>query len=142
MSFFSSMNISASGLTAQRIRMNVASRNLANINTTRTSQGGPYRRQDVVFTAAALETATGYPENRVSGAGVRVAGIIEDSRPHPLKYDPYHPDANDDGYVAMPNVDLMEEMVNLISASRSYEANIAAFQTTRQMAGTALNIGV
>lgn len=140
MSYLTAMNISVSGLYAQRIRMNTIAQNIANINSTRTHEGGPYRRQDVVFSAVPLTGSVMPGTNQ--GMGVMVTEIIKDSRLHPSKYDPGHPDADAGGYVTMPNVDMMEEMVNLITAARSYEANIASFQTARLMTAKALDIGV
>jgi flagellar basal-body rod protein FlgC len=144
MNFLEALQISASGLSAQRVRMDVISSNLANINTTRTPQGGPYQRRDVVF--AARQPSTSFEDMLHARMGdglpqVRVAGIIADPRPPQLKYDPGNPDANEDGYVAMPNINLMEEMVNMISATRSYEASVAAINATKNMALKALEIG-
>ena len=144
MSLFGSLDISASALSTERLRMDVTAENLANAQSTRTANGGPYRRKEVVLEstgdggfAGALASA------RASGAGgsgagsanggVRVAGIVEDRTPNRLVYDPGNPDANAQGYVSMPNVNPVTEMVDLISASRSYEANVTAMQTTKQM---------
>ncbi|MCP4691415.1 MAG: flagellar basal body rod protein FlgC [Desulfobacterales bacterium] len=144
MDFFSALNTSSSGLTAQRLRMNLISQNLANINTTRTAEGGPYRRKDVVIGASPiqdnfLDVLSGEMVSKPSN--VQVMGIVEDPRSPRLVYDPEHPDANPEGYVAMPNVNLMEEMVNMISATRSYEANVTATKATKDMALKALEIG-
>jgi len=118
--------IGASALFAQRRRMEVLASNLANINTTRTPQGGPYQRQDVLFQAEPLEEGA---------MGVRVLGIVEDQRrPFRIVYDPSHPDRDDQGYVRYPNVDLMEEMVNLMLAVRSYEAALKVLSTSEDMA--------
>lgn len=144
MNFLDSLHISSSGLSAQRVRMNVISSNLANANTTRTPQGGAYQRKDVVFATNqgsgpfqdVLRSQTGSPLS-----GVRVIGIITDPRAPQLKYDPQHPDANRQGYVTMPNVNLVEEMVNMISATRSYEAGVAAINASKSMALKALEIG-
>ena len=143
MNFLDALHISSSGLSAQRVRMNVISSNLANANTTRTLQGGPYKRKDVIFAAR-----QGSPfENMLKShnistlSEVRVVGIITDPRPPQLKYDPQHPDANKQGYVTMPNVNIVEEMVNMISATRSYEASVAAINATKSMALKALEIG-
>jgi flagellar basal-body rod protein FlgC len=144
MNFLDSLTISSSGLTAQRLRMNVISSNLANINTTRTPEGGPYQRKDVVFSASPVrQSFQGMLRSQLSQRlnGVRVAGVINDPRPALLRYDPQHPDADEQGYVAMPNINLMEEMVNMISATRSYEANVAAINATKNMALKALEIG-
>ena len=144
MNFLDALHISSSGLSAQRVRMNVISSNLANANTTRTLQGGPYKRKDVVFAA---QQGSGPFQNMLKSqtdstlSEVRVVGIITDPRPPQLKYDPQHPDANKQGYVTMPNVNIVEEMVNMISATRSYEASVAAINATKSMALKALEIG-
>ncbi len=144
MDFFDAMNISSSGLSAQRLRMNLISANLANVNTTRTKDGGPYRRKDPVFAAQA--PAGSFREmlrNRQKEhlKEVAVVGIVKDTRPFIQKYDPTHPDADDNGYLSMPNINLMEEMVNMISATRSYEAGVTAIQSAKDMALKALEIG-
>lgn len=144
MGFFSSMEISASGLSAQRLRMDVISENIANIDTVETEDGGPYRRRYVVFRersngatfASQLESA----RERNKG-GVRVQSIGEDQSDFRLEYDPTHPNANEAGYVEKPNVDLAQEMVDMLSAYRSYEANVTAFNATKDMAVKALEIG-
>jgi flagellar basal-body rod protein FlgC len=142
MSLFGSLDISASALTAQRLRMDVSSENLANAETTRTAAGGPYHRKEVVLEqgassggfGASLSAAMGVPSAGASGAaGVQVAGIVDDSTPLKTIYDPGNPDADAKGYVKMPNVDTVTEMTDLISASRSYEANITAMQTGKEM---------
>lgn len=144
MDFFDAIQASASGLSAQRLRMNLISANLANIKTTRTPEGGPYRRREAVF--AARPAAASFREVLADRrknllAGVEVDRIVEDSNPPVMKYDPGHPDADSNGYVAMPNINLMEEMVNMISASRSYEANVIALKASKEMALKALEIG-
>ncbi|PID40401.1 MAG: flagellar basal body rod protein FlgC [Proteobacteria bacterium] len=143
MNFLDNLAVSSSGLSAQRLRMNLISSNLANINTTRTETGEPYKRKDVLFEAVqengfknALDEQLETPVN-----GVKVAQVIEDEKPFILKYDPGHPDADADGYIQLPNVNIVEEMVNMISASRSFEANATAVRTTKDMAGMALDIG-
>ncbi|MGD8991476.1 MAG: flagellar basal body rod protein FlgC [Desulfobacterales bacterium] len=144
MDFFDALHISASGLSAQRLRMNIISANLANINTTRTKTGGPYRRKDPVFAAQVPEVSfRDILRNRQKEylKEVSVVGIVEDSRKPVMKYDPTHPDADDNGYLAMPNINLMEEMVNMISATRSYEAGVTAIQSAKDMALKALEIG-
>jgi len=158
MSFFDSFKISASGMTAQRLRMDTISQNLANVNTTRTDQGGPYRRKTVVFEEINQGTnfrshlnnyMNGNQPNsygstdfsKVNGGGVKVSSIVEDQSPFIDVYDPTHPDANADGYVQMPNVNSVEEMTNLISANRSYEANVTAFNASKGMMTKALEIG-
>ncbi len=145
MAFLNSINISASGLTAEKLRMDVISRNIANVNTTRTADGTPYRRQVVVFQEA--ESRMPFSEylsdasRKLIGAGVKVTGIKEDKTPFKSVYDPGHPDADEKGYVKMPNVDIMTEMVNMISSSRAYEANITGINSTKSMAMKALEIG-
>ena len=155
---YAGLSISASGLRAQRIRQNVISSNLANAETTRTPEGGPYRRQFVVFESQADRKdvrllnqrvklfgsqtkanhlpipAESFPrDERFYGSGVRVAEIREDSRPPKLIYDPSHPDADEKGYVALPNVNIVQEMAEMISATRAYEANATAFNSIKQM---------
>lgn len=145
MSFLNSIDISASGLTAQRLRLDIISQNIANVNTTRTEDGGPYRRKAVIFEQRRSQRSfskilTDTSDNMTQG-GVRVSRIEEDNKPFELMYDPNHPDANEEGYVAMPNVNIVEEMVNMISASRSYEANVTAMNAMKSMAIKALEIG-
>jgi flagellar basal-body rod protein FlgC len=139
MGLFDALNISGSGLTADRLQMDVTSENLANAQTTRTATGGPYQRQQVVLQEiqpsgfqSALEGAMGSSSGPPAG-GVQVAGIVNDPSPPRLVYEPGNPDANAQGYVAMPNVNPVTEMVDLISASRNYEANVTAMQTTKSM---------
>ena len=144
MNVLDALNISSSGLTAQRIRMDLISSNLANINTTRTLEGGPYKKKEAVFAAyPQSQSFKSLLRSHESGtpSEVKVAGIINDSRPPVLKFDPGHPDADEKGFVAMPNINLIEEMVNMISASRSYEANVTAIDATKKMALKALEIG-
>ncbi|MGK0290712.1 MAG: flagellar basal-body rod protein FlgC [bacterium] len=145
MSLFDAMGASSSGLSAQRLRMNVISSNIANINTTRTPLGGPYRRRDTIFAALPPErdflNELKAQEKDDGLRHVKVVGIAEDERPPLMKYDPKHPDANEKGYVQMPNINLSEEMVNLMQARRSFEANIASFNATKSMAIKALDIG-
>ena len=150
MDFFDALHISSTGLSAQRLRMNLISANLANINTTRTKAGGPYRRKDPVFAALAPSRSQSHEASFREMLGnrqkehlkeVAVVGIVEDSRPPIKKYDPMHPDADGNGYVAMPNINLMEEMVNMISATRSYEASVTAIKSAKDMALKALEIG-
>lgn len=134
--------ISAGGLDAQRQRMNVVASNLANASTTRTPEGGPYKRKDVVFEAAPVSSFESALNAKMEGAkGVRVAGIVEDKKEPRLVYDPSHPDANKDGYVAFPNVNVIEEMTNMMAATRSYESNVAAINATKSMSMKALEIG-
>lgn len=144
MDLYDAMRTSSSGLTAQRLRMNLISANLANVNTTRTPEGGPFRRKEAVFEARArTETFRDMLRSRQNRrpSDVEVARIIEDGRPPILKYAPHHPDADEKGYVALPHINVMEEMVNMISATRSYEANIAAVKAAKDMALKALEIG-
>ncbi|HIX28118.1 MAG TPA: flagellar basal body rod protein FlgC [Candidatus Blautia stercoravium] len=146
MSFLSSFDISVSGLTAQRQRLDVAAENIANINTTRTESGGPYRRKIVSLEEKPVSTFQSEFNSRLkqdsaSKGGVRVSQITEDQRDLEPVYDPDHPDANEDGYVMMPNVDLVKETVDGMEATRSYEANITAFNAIKLMAQKALEIG-
>lgn len=146
MGFFTSLDIGASGLTAQRLRMDTISQNIANINTTRTEDGTPYRRREVIFeerTASdSFSSMLSAASNRIaSGQGVRVSKIVEDSSEFRKEYDPGHPDADENGYVSKPNVDIVTEMVNMISATRSYEANVTSINATKSMALKALEIG-
>ena len=138
-------NISASALTAQRLRMDVISENIANVNTTRTEDGEPYRRKMPVFQEKAASfndiLVTKMKNNNSSLNGVEVSEIAEDDSPFKMKYEPEHPDANEEGYVAMPNVNVTTEMVDMISASRAYEANVTALNTAKDMAQQALQIG-
>lgn len=143
--FFTGMRISGSGIAAQRMRMNTISSNIANINTTQTPEGGPYRRKDVVFES--MPDAKSFGEI-VSPTGansnfqrVQVSDILSDRKAPLLKYEPDHPDANSEGYVAYPNINLMEEMTNMIQATRSYEANVSAMQATKDLALSSLEIG-
>jgi flagellar basal-body rod protein FlgC len=162
---FSDLNISASGMRAERIRQNTISSNLANIETTRTEKGGPYKRQFAVMSADSDSHDTysvnqqvkltgaitdpnhvdipplGFPKDeRFFGNGVRVDEIREDSRPPKMVYDPSHPDADKNGYVAMPNINVVEEMTNMITATRAYEANVTAFNASKNMYMQALQI--
>jgi flagellar basal-body rod protein FlgC len=132
MDLFTAMDISASGLRAQRTRMNVISSNIANAHTTRTDEGGPYKRRDVILR-----------ENSFEGqlTSVEVEGIQTNPTPGERLYDPGNPDADDQGYVTMPNVNLMEEMVNMMNATRAFEANTIAVKAQKDMALKALSIG-
>ena len=143
MDFFSSMNVSASALSAERTRMNLISSNLANANTTRTPEGGPYKRKDAVFSAAPLENSFGRALDGATGQQIRqvqVSRIVEDQNPPRIQYDPSHPDADPQGYVAMPNVNVIEEMADMLTASRAYEANVTAVQAAKNMALKTLEI--
>ena len=144
MSFLDALKSSASGLSAQRLRMNLISSNLANVNTTRTDEGGPYKRKDAVFAAVpqSNEFARTLAERLNPGIDeVKVAAILDDNRAPIRKLDPDHPDADAQGYINLPNINIVEEMVNMISASRSYEANVTAVNVTKEMASEALDIG-
>ncbi|MRR34411.1 flagellar basal body rod protein FlgC [bacterium] len=144
MDFFSAMDLSASALTAERTRMNLISSNLANVNSTRTAEGGPYKRKDAVFAATPAsprfsETLSRFRANPPSG--VEVTQIVEDDSPPRLQYDPNHPDADAKGFVALPNINVVEEMADMIIASRAYEANITAAQAAKGMAMKTLELG-
>lgn len=138
MGFLSSLDISASALTAQRVRMNVISENLANADTTRTEEGGPYRRRVVAFGERPVSFSDQLKS--ATGGGVMVTGIVEDASDFEYEYDPTNPDANADGYVAYPNVDETKEIIDLMSATRSYEANVTAMNATKSMAAKAMEI--
>lgn len=144
MDFFSSMRVSASGLDAQMKRMNTISSNIANAETTRTPDGGPYKKKDPVFSAQTDRESFGeILQNALDEnvQGVQVVDVDQDKRPPRMVYNPKHPDSNPDGYVAMPNVNPVEEMANMISAQRSYEANVTAMGAAKSMAQKALEIG-
>ena len=166
---FRSFQISASGMSAQRVKLNVASANIANVETTRTEEGGPYRRQKVVFSARNdtpifiipeptvpegqigslqlkgtsnnLLSTLPWEEEEPIGPGVKVEGIVEDKYEPKMIYNPEHPDANGDGYVLMPNINIATEMVDVITASRAYEANVTTFNAAKSMALKAIDIG-
>jgi len=144
MDFLTALNISSSALSAQRLRLDVISSNLANINTTNTPEGGPYRRREVVFAARPVTDNFGAvlnSEMEKKLQKVEVVDVVIDRRPPKMIYDPQHPDANASGYVGMPDINVMEEMVNILSATRSYEANVAVINATKSMAAKALEIG-
>lgn len=148
MAMFNAFNISATGMTAQRLRMDILSQNAANVKTTRTEDGTPYRRKNVVFVEKPANTFStilnSYTGNRnaYAGSGVKVKEIVEDTKtPMNMVYDPSHPDADDNGYVTYPNVNVVTEMTDLIDATRAYEANITAFNATKNMALKAMEIG-
>lgn len=149
MSMFGGIDAAASGLTAERLRMDVISNNIANVNSTRTVDGGPFKRKYVVFQpreaeknsfSAMLEGAMNKGNKNRAGDGVRAIGIGTDDSMGKLVYDPGHPDANADGYVELPNVDIVTEMVDMITASRAYEANVTTINAAKSMAQQALNI--
>lgn len=140
MGMFDMLDVSASGMTAQRLRLDVISNNIANVNTTRSSEGGPYRRERVVFQEKReKKTFSDYLKNS-KPAGVRVASIQKDDAPFKTVYDPTHPDADAEGYVRYPNVNIVTEMVDMISALRSYEANATAIDAAKSMMSKALEI--
>ena len=143
MNFLDALRASATGLSAQRQRMNLISSNLANVNTTQTKDGRGYQRKDAVFAAEQTsDFGSTLAKQMESGTGgVKVVDIREDNRPPILKFDPNHPDADDKGFIALPNINVVEEMVNMISATRSYEANVTAVKATKEMATQALEIG-
>ncbi|HRK08920.1 MAG TPA: flagellar basal body rod protein FlgC [Pseudobdellovibrionaceae bacterium] len=144
MDILTGMRVSSSGMAAQRTRMNTISSNIANINTTRTVEGGPYRRKEVILEAipdakSFGEILTTTPEKEIHR--VQVTDVAVDRRAPILKYEPDHVDADENGYVAYPNINLMEEMANMIQATRAYEANVAAMNATKDMAMTSLELG-
>ena len=147
MSFLSSLNITASGMTVQRLRLDVAAENIANIETTRTESGGPYRRKMVVVESKDNSFSSMYKksldrvDNNASKGGVRARSVIDDNTELKAVYNPEHPDADENGYVRMPNIDIVKEMTDSMSATRSYEANITAFNAVKLMATKALEIG-
>lgn len=135
MQIFRAMQISASGLTAERFRLDLIANNIANVHTTRTEQGGPFRRKSAVF-AESLQDA-----RRGLGGGVRVAQVLADQTPPRLVFEPEHPDADAEGYVAYPNINMVQEMVDIITATRAYEANVTALNASKSMFLRALEIG-
>ncbi len=152
MSFFPDFRISGSALTAEKTRLDIIAGNIANMNTTRTEEGGPYKRRTVAFAEDLAESRNRrlivqpfVPSHKVSGAyrgqGVRVDRILADHRDPMMVYDPEHPDAREDGYVLYPNVELAKEMTDMITAQRSYEANVTAVQTAKSLYSKALEIG-
>jgi flagellar basal-body rod protein FlgC len=150
MGLFDALEVSASALTAERLRMDVTAENLANAQSTRGANGGPYRRKEVVLAqsssgqdfGASLQAAMagGAARDTSTPGGVEVAAITEDARAPRMVYDPGHPDADARGYVAMPNVDSVTEMVDLISSSRAYEANVTAMQASKQIFSKTLDL--
>ena len=147
MSFLNTLSISGSGMTAQRLRLDVTADNIANIETTRTEDGGPYRRKMVVLEAKepsfrkVFENTLYGRQTYTEGNGVRAAAVIEDQTELKPVYDPEHPDADADGYVMMPNIDLVKETADAMAATQAYQANITAFNATKLMAQKALEIG-
>lgn len=145
MGMFTAFDISATGMTAERYRMDIISQNVANANTTRTGDGTPYRRKIVVFEEKNGKTTFNHvlkkERDRYSGDGVKVTGVYEDNKTEmKMVYDPSHPDADENGYVTYPNVDTVTEMTNLIDASRAYQANATAFEASKNIATTGLNM--
>lgn len=150
MSFFSALRTSASALTAQRLRMEIISNNIANADTTRTPEGGAFRRQQIVLTPRVTGSSFfelirgrhyGARESVFSDRGVRVAAILDDKSPTRMMFRPGHPDANPEGYVEYPNVNPVSEMVDMVSATRSYEASVTVINSAKNMALRALDIG-
>ena len=146
---YSSIEVSASGLSAERLAMDVIANNLANVNTTRTPEGGAFKRQLVVFAQKQEQTQDPDMDPLDNNAdtdpgksrdGVQAVGIISDPGPDRMVYDPTHPDADANGYVHMPNIDVVKEMVDMISASRAYQANVTAISESRNMGNAALNL--
>ena len=144
MSVFGAMDVSATGMTAQQLRMDTISENIANVNTTRGADGRPYRRKTVVFNEKSYPTfseSLSMANKHNIGKGVKVTRIVEDPSEGRLVYDPAHPDANEDGYVKLPNVNTVTEMTNMIDATRAFEANVTVMNSTKGMAMKALDIG-
>ncbi len=148
MGFLDSFDISASGMSAQRMRMDIAAENIANVDTTRTQAGGPYLRKDVVLESygdgsfeSALRKAAGTAASPSTKSGVRVAEIVTDDRETKRVYNPNHPDADEAGYVELPNVEVLKEITDTMSATRSYEANVTALNAMKMMMQHALEIG-
>lgn len=140
MSYFSALDVSASGLSVQRARMDLISQNIANVNTTRTEDGTPYRRQTLSVSAEKSSFAQHLSDARGAMKAV-INGVNKDMSEFERKYDPSNPDADEDGYVLLPNVSIVEEMVDMISATRSYEANTTVMDASKNMAMQAINIG-
>lgn len=143
MAFLNSLNIAGSALTAERFRMDIILQNMSNAETTRTADGGPYRRKQVIFEERALDfqAALKNQEDKLGQGGVRVKQVVENQEDFIPVYDPTHPDSNEDGYVMMPNVNSQEEMIDLMAASRAYEANLTALSVAKAIATKALEIG-
>ena len=141
MGLFDALDASGSALSAERVRMDVTAENLANAQSTRTANGqGPYRRKEVVMQEASTGVGPNFADSLQAARGVKVAGIVQDPTPSRRVYDPGHPDADKQGYVLMPNVNTVTEMTDLIGASRAYEANVTAMQTTKSMFARTLDI--
>lgn len=146
---FTAIDASASGLTAQRLRMDIIAGNIANVDSTRTPEGGPFKRQLAVFASRSEVTFRKFPflpmkiktQMDAPGDGVKVLEVMKDPSPPRLRYEPGHPDANSDGMVAYPNIDVVKEMVDMINASRAYEANVTSINASKSMFTRALAIG-
>lgn len=144
MGIFRAIDTSASGLSAERLRMDVISNNIANVNTLRTEDGGPFRRRMALFQSRGKAGIGPFDHDvpqRQCGEGVRVLAIQEDQSPLKLEYDPSHPEADENGYVQRPNVDIVHEMVDMITATRAYEANVTCINSAKDMLNAALGIG-
>ena len=146
MDLFKIFSVSGSGMAAQRSRMTVVAGNLANSETTRTPDGGPYRRRDILFQSVAVDgefsaQLDGLSQPSGAAQGVEVAGVRQSGRPPRKIFDPNHPDANGEGYVSLPDINVIEEMVDMLSAVRSYEANLATYNTTKSLIRKLLDMG-
>ena len=144
MDFMTALDIGVSGLSAERTHLNIIAMNLANAKTTRTAEGGPYQRKSVYVAAADVDSPFSKVMQSALGRelrGVRVEGIATDQRPSKMVYEPGHPDANEDGYVAYPDINVVEEMANMMTAQRGYEANVASIDTIKGMYMKALELG-
>ena len=141
MGLYDSFSISSSGMSAERLWLDIISNNIANLNTTRTAKGGPYKRQMPVFAQRLQAVMAGGGAMRPRESGVEVSRVTQDNAPPRLVYDPSHPDADKEGYVAYPNINIVNEMVNMMSAQRAYEANATALEASKSMAMKALEIG-
>jgi flagellar basal-body rod protein FlgC len=141
MSLFTAISVAASGMTAERARTELLVQNLANSDTTRTPEGGPYRRKDVVFTSDSAQFSSVFESELTSSVqGVRVAEVVTDMRDPEMRYLPGHPDANKDGYVAYPRSNPAEDMVDLMGASRNYQANVSAMTAVKEMIQRSLDL--
>ena len=141
MSLFSSLSVSASGMSAQRARAELIVENLANSQTTRTGDGGPYKRKDAVFTSTPQDSPfASIFESELGPQGVAMTDVVEDSRPPIRRYQPGHPDADDSGYVSYPNINPAEDMVDLIGSSRGYQANVSAMSAVKDMIAKSIDL--
>lgn len=142
---YSAMDVSASALTSQRKRLEMLVRNIANAQTTRTAEGGPYRRKDVVFVTRPMRSFGEFllevGEDMDVLEGVEIDRVVTDTSPPLMRYEPGHPDANEEGYVAYPNINPLEEMANLLSATRSFEANVKAFEAIKELVRRSIELG-